>query len=254
MRVGAQLYTVRKHCTNLEDFAETLARTADIGYQTVQVSGTCAYEPGWLKEQLDKNGLRCVLTHTSPDRMRDETNAVMEDHKTFGCKYIGIGCGPSGYQNGESDLMRLYGIIDAAAKPFADNGFYLMYHNHAMEFARSADGRTYFERILEKYGPELLGFTLDTYWLQAGGVTPADVIRSLKGRVPCIHLKDMGVKGNSPIMEAVGSGNLNFDAILSACEDAKSQYLLVEQDDCNGEDPFICLKKSYQFLKSRGLE
>ena len=30
--------------------------------------------------------------------------------------------------------------------------------------------------------------------------------------------------------------------------------MLVEQDDCNGENPIECLRRSYQFLKSRGFE
>lgn len=57
MKIGAQLYTVRNYTQNLEDFSETLKKVADIGYTTVQVSGTCAYEADWLKEQLDKTGL-----------------------------------------------------------------------------------------------------------------------------------------------------------------------------------------------------
>ena len=52
MEIGAQLYTVRDFCKTPEDFAETLKKVADIGYRTVQVSGTCAYEPEWLAEQL----------------------------------------------------------------------------------------------------------------------------------------------------------------------------------------------------------
>ena len=69
MRIGAQLYTVRDFCKSLDDFALTLRKLADIGYTTVQVSGTCAFEPDWLKGELDKNGLECVLTHTKPAAM-----------------------------------------------------------------------------------------------------------------------------------------------------------------------------------------
>ena len=123
----------------------------------------------------------------------------------------------------------------------------------ALEFARSKDGRTWFDRLLEKYDGSLLGFTLDTYWLQAAGLDVADFIRTLTGRVPCVHLKDMGVRGNASVMAPVGGGNMDFDKIIAACADAGTEYLLVEQDDCNGEDPFACLEKSYQFLTSRGL-
>ena len=69
MKIGAQLYTLRDFCKTPEDFSNTLAKVADIGYTTVQVSGTCAYDPLWLKEELDKNGLTCAITHTSFDRL-----------------------------------------------------------------------------------------------------------------------------------------------------------------------------------------
>ena len=51
MKTGAQFYTVRDFCKDLDGFAETLKKVADIGYKTVQISGTCAYEPEWLKAQ-----------------------------------------------------------------------------------------------------------------------------------------------------------------------------------------------------------
>ena len=73
----------------------------------------------------------------------------------------------------------------------------------------------------------------------------------------CIHLKDMAFAPGNGLsgmrMAPVYEGNMNFDAILAAAEDAEVQYLLVEQDDCYGEDPFLCLTKSYANLKAVGL-
>ena len=51
----------------------------------------------------------------------------------------------------------------------------------------------------------------------------------------------------------VGSGLLDFGAIISTCEKLGVEYALVEQDDCYGRDPFDCLKESYDYLKSVGL-
>ena len=53
MKIGAQLYTVRDFCKDLDGFALTLKKVADIGYKYVQVSGTCAFDPHWLKAELD---------------------------------------------------------------------------------------------------------------------------------------------------------------------------------------------------------
>ena len=49
-------------------------------------------------------------------------------------------------------------------------------------------------------------------------------------------------------------GNINFEAVIAAAADAKTEYLLIEQDNCHGEDPFDCLKRSYQNLRALGLD
>ncbi len=85
--------------------------------------------------------------------------------------------------------------------------------------------------------------------MQAGGADPVWWIDFLKGRVPCVHLKDMEYGRK---MAALGVGNINLDGVIAACERAGTEYLLVEQDDCYGQDPFECLRISYDFLKSRG--
>ena len=91
MEIGAQLFTVRDFCKDTESLSETLKKVADIGYKNVQVSGVCAYEPEWLREQLDKNGLKCVLTHVPLERLRDEAKKVSREHDVLDCTYIGLG-------------------------------------------------------------------------------------------------------------------------------------------------------------------
>ena len=52
----------------------------------------------------------------------------------------------------------------------------------------------------------------------------------------------------------IGEGNLNWPAILAAAESAGVAYMLVEQDNCYGKNPFDCLAKSYQNLKQMGYQ
>ena len=125
-----------------------------------------------------------------------------------------------------------------------------MYHNHHFEFIKM-NGKTILESICEDFSPEELGITLDTFWVQMAGGDPAAWLEKLSGRVPCIHLKDMAY-GNK--MAVIGEGNMNFDRIFEKAEKSGTEYMLVEQDDCYGENPFDCLKRSYDFLKSRGFE
>lgn len=104
-------------------------------------------------------------------------------------------------------------------------------------------------RLLEEM-PELC-ITLDTYWVQSGGGDPIWWINAFKGRIPCIHYKDMAY---GKLMAVVGEGNMNFEGIIKTSIDTGVKYALVEQDNCNGEDPFDCLKRSYEYLRAQGLE
>jgi hypothetical protein len=54
-------------------------------------------------------------------------------------------------------------------------------------------------------------------------------------------------------MAAVGDGNINFAAVAEAAEKAGTKYAFVEQDNCYGEDPFACMKRSYEYLVSLGM-
>ena len=249
MKIGAQLYTVRGFTRTLDGFAEALKRVADIGYKTVQVSGSCPFEAEWLKEQLEKNGLECALTHTPPERLLNETKKVAEEHKIFGCRYAGLGWNAFTLENGDTpeEFIKKYTPV---AEGLFECGVKLMYHNHDQEFKRPG-GRLILETLAEAFPKELMGFTLDTFWVQAGGGDPAWWLRNLSGRVDCIHLKDFAYGRRFAV---VGEGNMNFGAIFAAAEDAGTKYMLVEQDDCYGEDPFDCLARSYKYLRSEGFE
>lgn len=249
MNIGAQFFTIRDFCKTTEGLAESMKRVADIGYKTIQLSCVCPFDAEWMREQLLSNGLSCVLTHTPADRLRGETVQVAREHDVFGCKYVGLGWYDF-TEKGQHTVEDFFAVYRPVAETLRKNGKYFMYHNHDMEFRR-ADGKLILERLAEGIAPDTMGFTLDTFWIQAGGGDPAQWIRNLAGRVPCIHLKDFAYGRR---MAVIGEGNLNFDRIFDAAADAGTAYMIVEQDDCGGEDPFDCLRRSYAYLRSRGFE
>ena len=56
-----------------------------------------------------------------------------------------------------------------------------------------------------------------------------------------------------PEMCEVGSGNLDWDGIISACEDAGTRWAFVEQDrNWIDNDCLKSLKTSYDFLTTKG--
>lgn len=250
MKIGAQLYTARDFTQTGKDFAETIKKVAAIGYETVQVSGISQdISAQEVADVCKANNIEIAITHTPPDRMRSDIQTVIKNHEIMGCKYIGIG-GVPGYphtKEGFADFIKEFAPI---AKAIKDAGKQFMYHNHAYEFFK-CDGKTGLDYLVDNFADA--GFTLDTYWIQAGGGDPAWWIKKLAGRVDCIHLKDFVIVDGQARMAEVLEGNLNWDAIFDAAKAAGVKYALVEQDDAYVGDPFDCLNTSFKNLKKRGL-
>lgn len=254
MKIGAQLFTLRDSCKTLEDLSLTLRRVADMGYSTVQLSSVCEFEADWMKQELEKNSLKCVVTHTPVDKLRGDLKKVCDDHKIFGCGRVGLGMFSFKNDTAEERYAAFLEEIKPVAEGIREQGLLFMYHNHNSEF-RKIGGKTILRKMAEDFAPDEMGFILDTFWIQAGGANPVEYIREFAGRIPCIHLKDFRYDPEfKNCICAIGDGNINFEAVAAAAADSGVEYMLVEQDICHGEDPFEAMRRSYEYLKSIGLE
>jgi sugar phosphate isomerase/epimerase len=250
--LGAQLYTLRDFLKTPADIATTLKRVKGIGYNTVQVSGLGPIEPKELKTILDGEGLRCVVTHVSLDRMKNETQQVIDEHRLWGCQYTAVG----GFFKKDGDFKtedwtNFASDYNDVAKKFSAAGIRIGYHNHSHELAHF-DGKPALRILLEHFSHDVW-MEIDTYWIQHGGADPVAWINEVAGRIPCVHLKDMGITPKrEQFMAEVGEGNLNWPGILAACRTAGVKHYLVEQDVCQ-RDPFESLTISYRNLCAMGL-
>ena len=112
-----------------------------------------------------------------------------------------------------------------------------------------------FDHLLDMFPPEEMSVVMDTYWIQHGGGDIYQWIDKCAGRLKYVHLKDMGMTLDmKQTMVPIGEGALNFPRILEAFEAAGAQAAFVEQDNCNGEDPFDCMERSLRYLQSIGHE
>ena len=250
MILGAQLYTVRSYTQTERDLEYTLKEIAKIGYRAVQLSAIGgSIKPQTIKELCDQYELKIVLTHSDWNRIINDTDRLIEEHRQMDCRYIGLGYMPEKYQTPEW-IGHFSEDFLPAARRIKEAGMLLMYHNHNFEFEKW-NGKYLLNHLIEAFSPKELGFTLDTYWFQAAGADVCEWIERLKDRIPCVHLKDMAMKGHDAIMAPVMEGNMNFKRILHTLEHTNCEYLLVEQDVCQ-ESPFTCLDKSYRNLSAVG--
>jgi sugar phosphate isomerase/epimerase len=250
--LAAQLYTVRDFTKTAEDLAVSLKKVKEIGYTAVQVSAIGPIPDAEVKKMVDDLGLKIIITHTAYPKLWNETDAVISQHKLWGCLNVAIGSMPGEYREaGEAGFRRFAAEATQVGEKLAKAGLTFSYHNHSFEFVKFGK-RTGLDLLFEESDPRYLQAEIDVYWVQHGGADPAAWVRKMGGRMPVVHLKDMVILEGKQTMAEIGEGNLNWPAILGACKETKVEWYAVEQDICQ-RNPFESLKISYDNLKAMGL-
>ena len=254
---GAQMYSVRTLTQSAESLYETLKAIKAMGYNAVQLSGQSRDIPmERIADMLEEFGLDCGATHLSFQEFEEDLDTVVKRHKLWKCAYPGLGAMPAQFGGSAEGIRAFAQRANAIAARLEDQGLHFIYHNHAFEFARFG-GVTGMDILLDAFSPAVQ-FELDVYWVQAGGGEPVEWVKKVGGRMDVVHFKEMA--GQLPTekdhtmtkMAPVGEGNLNWPAIMAACDAIGVKYAFVEQDNAVDTDPLGCMKTSHDNLVRLG--
>ncbi|MCE5276542.1 MAG: sugar phosphate isomerase/epimerase [Planctomycetaceae bacterium] len=250
-KAGVQLFTLREYTQNITDFAATMAKVRKIGYTAVQISAIGPIDPQEVAKAVEGEGLKVAATHIGWGEFLTDLPRVIEKHLLWKCPHPAIGGLPQEYFSAEG-VKRFIAELTPVAAELARNGMDFSYHNHSHELIRYGP-KTWLQELYDQAPGSVLKAEIDTYWIQHGGGDPTCWINHCAGREPVIHLKDMARGPDGQLMAPIGEGNLNWPAILAAGEAGGVEYYLVEQDNCNGIDPFECVATSYRNLQKLGV-
>ena len=270
--VGIQLYGVRDAMA--KDFEGTLSAIKDMGYEYVELAGYYGKSAKEIKEILDRLGLKCVSAHQALSFFDEDPSEKVAFLKTIGVKYVIVPwyersalAGTDGWENTVKTFERIGTLLK-------ENGMTLGYHNHDFEFL-THEGKTLHDHIFDALPYGLIVPELDTCWIHYAGFDPAERIRAFAGRAELVHLKDFTCKSlgggpayalideNGNAMDApaaedngfrfspLGGGRQNFAEILSACEQAGTEIVIVEQDEVyDGMTELEAARVSREYLKT----
>lgn len=244
-QLAAQLYTVRDFIQTGFDIAGSLEKIKKIGYDAVQVSAMGKIDESELLKICDGLGLKIIATHDGSSTYFDDLDSEIAHMKALNCQCTAYPW-PHILPLTHTGAVLYARRLNAIAEKMAAAGLELSYHNHDIEF-KKLDGEFLLD-IIYREAPALKA-ELDVFWVAAAAQDPVKWINKLSGRQSLIHLKDFGVgaKGGRQ-MRAIGDGNLDWKAIIPAAEAAGVKYFIVEQDDCNGADPFDELARSFEYI------
>jgi sugar phosphate isomerase/epimerase len=277
-RLGVQLYTVRDQMKATA--AETLKAIAGIGYKEIELGRADLARLVPLAKEVGLNPVSShieawIVTGAKPPApgapapaagtppspstppTDDSLKKTFDEIRAFGPSYAVVAYLFKGERPKDAAGWTKFAEQMNRAGKFAKSaGLTLGYHNHGFEFEKLPDGQRTLDVLLKTFDPALVQIELDVYWVGITGADPVALIKQLGKRVPLLHLKDKdktappetdeGKVARTSFKE-VGSGGLDFPAILKAAASAGVSHLFVEQDQTPG-DPIASLKQSYEYL------
>lgn len=269
--LGAELYTVRTVLPGAPE--KTLEAIAKIGYTEVETDRSTMVKHAGL---FRKCGLTVTACHVEtplitgnwkPWQARNAAaktefapesttlEQAIDEAGKLGVKHLVMAYLLPDERGGADVFRRIAGQMNRAGESCRKAGLRFSYHNHAFEF-QGDKGKRPFDVMMEHLDPKAVSLELDVFWLSVAGQDPVETIRRFNGRVPLLHLKDK--KTGTPVMyteavkpetfQEVGSGSLDFTAILKAGAASGVEHYFVEQDRTAG-DPVESLRKSYQYTR-----
>lgn len=256
--IGIQLYTLRNEIG--KDVKATIKAVADAGYKQVECYGFPNADP--MIEAARDNGLAINSTHFDWDSVVNPDDEgvrpfaeVLEQANKAGIKHLVVPYLVDKNRRNLDDYKLLCERCNQSAEQAKKAGIQLSYHNHSFEFQPMKGGGTGFETMIKEFSPDMK-FEIDIFWIQLGGKDPVEMIRSLKGRISQLHLKDLNPSVKAPMysgipkeaFEELGDGVINMAPVLAAAEEAGVEICHVEQD--HSPHPIKSIQQSMAYLKT----
>jgi sugar phosphate isomerase/epimerase len=261
--LGVQLYTVRDIIGKEPD--RVLKAIADIGY--TEVEGNDRAQLIEFMPIVRKYNLGAPSCHVETpvvtgnwehyrNLKKISLEEAIESLKNAGIEYFTMAYITPAERGGPEFFRATADKMNHAAELCHKAGLKFAYHNHAFEFGGNKGERP-IDIFRERLDPKLVSLEMDVFWASVAGQDPVEMLKEWKGRVALLHLKDkpkgFPVQFNESVphdtFREVGSGSIDFRAILNAAPAAGVKHYFVEQDQTPG-DPIDSLRKSFDYLKS----
>lgn len=250
--VGLQLYSLRAQFT-ANGVPKTLETVKGWGVKYAELAGTYNLKPEQLKALLAERGIKAVSGHFPYKQFKENPAAVAAEAKALGLEYAGTAWADHKPPLNEAQAKDIVDTFNKAGAVLAQHGLKFFYHCHGYEFQPHGDG-TLMDYIIKNTDPKTVSFQMDILWVVFPGHDPAKLLAKYPDRWVSIHLKDLkkgvatgSLTGKTDVSNdvAIGTGQMNWAAILPAAKKAGVKYYFIEDESPSVESQ---VPQSLKFL------
>ncbi len=234
---GVVSFTFRQQFS--EDVPGTLDMIKEMGITNIEFSNLFGKTAQEMRKLLDERGMICTSYGVGYNRIVDDLQAVAEEAKILGAKYVRVASIP--FERPEftiEDASRAAEDFNRAGKFLDGHGVHFCYHNHGFEFWPWKDDLTLFDYMVQNTDPQYVSFEMDLMWTVHPGQDPVELLERYPDRFRLMHLKDLrkgvvgDLSGSTPRENDVvlGTGQVDFPAVLRAAQNTNIEYFYIEDE------------------------
>ena len=256
MSIGLQMYTLREYMKTPKDLDDTLKRVAAMGYTHVQIAPPAFITAEKLAVQMQAYGLSADSAMCSLAKIPERIEQIVADAAALGTDVVRTDSILPAWRTTEEGYHTAAAHLEKCGKLLYERGLKFMYHFHSFEYIQLGDKRG-IDILLSETSAQHVMFQPDVFWLTAAGCEPSAELKRFAGRAKYMHMKDyVIVPSGTDVLEItrrasapVGTGNLNWDAVLSTAKAIGIEHFVAE-DDMGTLDPFESAAQSIKNMKN----
>lgn len=225
-----QLYTLRDLDLSVTELFELVA---DVGFDGVEY----AYEvpetnPEDVREALATTGLSVPGAHVPIDALEDDLEATVEQYRRLECERLVVPYLADELFESRAAVAETAERLDALAERLEEHDYPLLYHNHSAEFV-DLNGETAFDVLVAE--TDHVGIELDVGLTSNAGIDPVAVIERHGDRIGLLHCTDAHVDTPTPEHASFGIGDVDYEAVFDAAEDAGIEWYVYENGSTDAQ-------------------
>jgi len=251
--VGLQLYSLRAQFA-ANGVPKTLDTVKGFGIRYAELAGTYNLKPEQLTKLLADRGIKAVSGHFPYKKFKEDPEAIAAEAKALGLEYAGCAWADHKAPLDEKQAREIIAVFNRAGAVLAKHGLKFFYHNHGFEFQKLGN-ETLMDLIIRETDPKLVSFQMDVLWTVFPAQDAAALLTKYAGRWALMHLKDLkkgvatgSLTGKTDVTNDVtlGTGQMNWPAILSAAKKAGVKYYFIEDESPTAPEQ---IPQSLRFLE-----
>lgn len=251
-----------------EDFRGTLEKVKEKGYVGVEFTDFSGHSPKEVKEICDDVGLVPISAMVGYEECVNDLEKVISDHLTLGCKYIVTVSSSTRkflpYNERFEEFVESLKRIGTRAK---ESGITLLIHNHCRDFL-VVDGKYALDIFLERVPDDIFKIEIDTLSVTLAEVDAPSYMRTQKGRIPIVHIRDFfcdmgaykpdlaGPKHPLPPdleFRPLGYGIEDVPSLIEASLDSGVDWIMFESHGASmGFTPIEIAQMGIDYLRAHG--